>query len=92
LASLAVQGIYLAVRREFRQPWWRVAAAYAVMMAFLHPTLVDPLTGAITRVMLPLTVGFNILLASEPRSLRFWAWFIAGNLHLIAALRVMPLF
>jgi hypothetical protein len=92
LASLAVQAIYLAVRREFRQPWWRVAAAYAVMMAFLHPTLVDPLTGAITRVMLPLTVGFNILLASEPRSLRFWAWFIAGNLHLIAALRVMPLF
>ena len=92
LASLAVQAIYLAVRREYRQPWWRVAAAYAVMMAFLHPTLVDPLTGAITRVMLPMTVGFNILLASEPRSTRFWAWFIAGNLHLIAALRVMPLF
>jgi hypothetical protein len=84
--------VYLAVRHEFGQPWWRVAAAYAVMMAFLHPTLVDPLTGAITRVMLPLTVGFNILLASEPRPIRFWLWFAAGNLHLIGASRVMPLF
>ncbi len=92
LAALAVQAVYLAVRHEFGQPWWRVAAAYAVMMVFLHPTLVDPLTGAITRVMLPLTVGFNILLASEPRPIRFWVWFAAGNLHLIGASRVMPLF
>lgn len=91
LASLAVQAIYLLVRREAGQPWWRVATAYAVMMVFLHPTLVDPVTGAITRVTLPLTVGFNVLLARQQRPSRFWPWFIAGNLHLIPALRVMPL-
>jgi hypothetical protein len=91
LASLAVQAIYLMVRRDGARPWWRVAAAYAVMMLFLHPTLVDPVTGAITRVMLPLTVGFNILLAGERRPLHFWLWFIAGNLHLVPAVRVMPL-
>ena len=52
----------------------------------------NALTGAITHVMLPLTVGFNILLASESRPIRFWVWFAAGNLHLIGASRVMPLF
>jgi hypothetical protein len=91
LLSLAVQAVYLAVRRDVARPWWRVAAAYAVMMVFLHPTLVDPVTGAITRVMLPLTVGFNVLLASERRPARFWPWFVAGNLHLIPAVQIMPL-
>jgi hypothetical protein len=43
------------------------------------------------RVLLPLTVGFNILLATEARPARFWTWFVAGNLHLLSALRVMPL-
>jgi len=42
-------------------------------------------------VMLPLTVGFNVLLAQEARPLRFWAWFAAGNLHLLPAVHVLPL-
>jgi hypothetical protein len=79
------------VRRDYRSPWWRVACVYAVMMLFLDPVLVAPLTGAITRVMLPLTVGFNILLAKEAPATRFWPWFIAGNLHLLTVLQVMPL-
>ena len=84
---LGLAATYLLVARFID----RVAAAYAVMMVFLHPTLVDPVTGAITRVMLPLTVGFNVLLTRGQRPSRFWPWFIAGNLHLIPALRVMPL-
>jgi hypothetical protein len=36
-------------------------------------------------VLLPLTVGFNILLASEARPTRFWPWFVAGNLHLLSS-------
>jgi len=43
------------------------------------------------RVLLPLTVGFNILLASESRPGPFWAWFAAGNLHLLSTPTVMPL-
>jgi hypothetical protein len=53
--------------------------------------LADPNTAAITRVLLPLTAGFNILLAGESRPLRFWPLFAAGNLHLLSSLRVMPL-
>ena len=65
LLSLAVQAGFVFLRPDYRAPWWRVACVYAVMMLFLDPVLVAPLTGAITRVMLPLTVGFNILLAKE---------------------------
>jgi hypothetical protein len=60
-------------------------------MLLLDRVLVDPRTGAITRILLPLTVGFNILLATESRPGPFWAWFAAGNLHLLSALTVMPL-
>ena len=91
LAPLAVQAAYIVVTRKYSAPWWRVAAGYAVLMLLLDPVLADPRTGAITRVLLPLTVGFNVLLAGEPRPARFWIWFAAGNLHLIPALQVMPL-
>ena len=91
LLAMAVQAAYLLLRRDYAAPWWRVAVAYAVMMIFLHSELVDPNTGAITRVLLPMTVGFNVLLAREPRWTRFWPWFLAGNLHLIPTFRVMPL-
>lgn len=91
IIALAAQAVFVFVRRDFAAPWWRVACAYAVMMLFLDPVLANPHTGAITRVMLPLTVGFNVLLAGEPRPSRFWPWFVAGNLHLLPASYVLPL-
>lgn len=91
MLSLLVQATYLAVRREYASRWWRVAAAFAVMMVFLNRELIDPDTGAVTRVLLAMTVGFNVLLARERRPSRFWPWFAAGNLHLLGAFRVMPL-
>lgn len=91
MLSLAVQAMYLIVRREIGRPWWRIAAGYALLMLTLDATLANPHTGAITRVLLPLTVGFNVLLLQERRGAVLWPWFAAGNLHLIPALRVMPL-
>jgi hypothetical protein len=91
LSSLVVQAVYVLVRREYAAAWWRVAVPYVVLMLLLDRVLADPHTGAITRVMLPLTVGFNILLSTESRSSRFWPWFAMGNLHLLSAPSVMPL-
>jgi hypothetical protein len=91
LLSVMTQAAFIFVRRSYAVPWWRVACAYAVMLMFLDPVLVAPSTGAITRVMLPLTVGFNILLAKETSPIRFWTWFVAGNLHLLTVLQVMPI-
>lgn len=91
MVSLAVQAAYVLVRREYSMAWWRVAVPYVVLLLLLDLVLADPRTGAVTRVMLPLTVAFNVLLASEPRPARFWPWFVAGNLHLLSAPNVMPL-
>lgn len=91
LFALAVQAGYVLVRREYRMPWWRVALAYAILMLLLDRDLANPNTGALTRVLLPLTVGFNILLTSERPAKRFWPWFVAGNSHLVLARTVMPL-
>lgn len=91
LISLAAQAVYLLVRRNYAAPWWRIGVAYAALMLVLDRTLADPLTGAITRVLLPMTVGFNIQLTSEARWTRFWPWFVVGNLHLLGAATVMPL-
>ena len=91
LSSMVVQAVYVLIRWEYDDAWWRVAVAYAALMLMLDSVLADPNTAAITRVLLPLTVGFNILLAKESRPVRFWSWFVAGNLHLLSALRVMPL-
>ena len=91
LTALVAQAAFLLWRREYAAPWWRVAAGYAVLMLCMDRTLVNPYTGAISRVMLPLTVGFNVLLVREPRPSRFWPWFVAGNLHLVPAYGVLPL-
>jgi hypothetical protein len=89
--ALVVQAVYLASRIEIRQPWWRIGAGYLVLMLVMNDVLWDPATGAITRVVLPMTVGFNVLLAREVRG-RFWPWFILGNLHVIPAFRALPPF
>ena len=89
IAPLVVQALFLAVRPRPASPWWRVGAGYVLLLLILDTVLLTPSTGAITRVMLPLTVGFNVLLAGEPRPGRFAAWFFAGNLHLIPAVWVL---
>jgi len=89
VTSLIVQPIYLLLRREVRNPWWRIALGYIVLMLLIDRVLWDPATGAITRVMLPMSVAFNVLLAQEARGLRFLPWLILGNLHVIASLWVL---
>ena len=66
-----------------------LGAGYLALMLVMNEVLWDPATGAMTRVVLPMTVGFNVLLVQEPRG-RFWPWFILGNLHVIPGFWVLP--
>jgi hypothetical protein len=91
LLSLAAQALYVFVHRGYEEPWWRVGVAYAVLMLLLDHVLANPVTGAITRLLLPMTVAVNILLARRHARPHFWPWMLLGNLHLVPALRVMPL-
>lgn len=84
--ALTAQAAYILWRRAWTSPWWRLAAAYAVLMVVVHWVVWEGHPGAITRVMLPLKFGFNVLLARETRG--FWAWLVAGNLDLAMSDRV----
>jgi hypothetical protein len=74
--------------------WWRDRTASAAWLLVAWPFLLLGLTahqvvwdgspGAITRVVLPLTVGVNVLLARQPRA--SWTLLIAANLGVICGL------
>ncbi len=87
--ALAVQACFLAIRLDVGERWWRVGAGYVLLMLVMNEVLWAPATGAMTRVVLPMTVAFNVLLARD-RGARFWPWFVMGNLHVIPGFRVMP--
>lgn len=90
LAALLVQAVYIVTRvRRAGEVWWRVAFGYVLLLLVLDKVLVAPGTGAITRVLLPLTVGFNALLMREEKGGRAWPWLAAGNVHLIPALWIL---
>ena len=92
IVPLVVQAAGVIARADIRRPWWRVAIGYVALMLVLDQVLWTPSTGAITRVLLPMTIGFNVLLVGETRPSRFWPWFVLGNLHVIPSLWVLPLF
>ena len=77
LVSLTVQAGFLLARREWGSPWWRAGAAYCVLIPFLSYPVWEGDPGAIMRVVLPMSVAFNVLVV---RSRWFWPLVVAGNL------------
>ncbi len=60
-------------------PWWRVGAAYSILLFFLSYWVWSGYW-AVCRAVLPMTVAFNLLL---PANNRFWPLWISGNLTLL---------
>lgn len=89
LGSLAVEALFLIVCIRPRDAWWRVGIGYVALLLIMDRVLVTPSTGAITRVMLPMTTAFNVLLVRHSGGKGFWAWFLAGNVHLVPGLTVL---
>ena len=77
--ALTTQGVVLAWIRDWRNPWWRVGASYAALMLVLGPAVWEGEPGAITRLILPMTIAFNVLL---PTSRWFWPLWVLGNINL----------
>jgi hypothetical protein len=88
MIALSVQAAYLAWHRAWQEPWWRLSAVFAVLMLTVDYVVWEGQPGAITRVVLPLSVGFNVLLYTGRGP--FWPWFVAGNLFLAASAVVLP--
>jgi hypothetical protein len=86
LVALTTQLLFFALRLRRAKPWWRVGAAYSVLMIFLGPAVWEGYPGAAGRVLLPMTLAFNILV---PRGRRWWPVLLLGNLTVLAAPNVL---
>jgi hypothetical protein len=84
--GLLTQFFFFASRIRWRDPWWRVGAGYAFLMAFLGDSVWEGYPSAAARVLLPMTLAFNVLVPK-----RGW-WpvlLIAGNLGVLASFDVL---
>jgi hypothetical protein len=82
MAGLLAQFFFFVFRRRPDDPWWRIGACYAGLMVFLGDAVWENYPSAAARVLLPMTLAFNV---SVPR--RGW-WVLllaAGNLGVIAS-------
>ncbi|MCX6954022.1 MAG: hypothetical protein NTV51_17880, partial [Verrucomicrobia bacterium] len=84
VVALTVQWLFFLLRWRPNDPWWRIGAAYAGMLLFLSTPVWEGAPGAATRVLLPMTLAFNILV---PRGRKWLPLLIAGNLTVVAAYR-----
>lgn len=82
--SLLVQLGYLVSRPQFKSFYWRAAISFGIAGALLTD---DPFASEVsfTRDLLPMTIGFNVLLTEEPPA-RFLFWFVAGSIGLFVSL------
>lgn len=90
LAGLTVQAAYILIRPQPGDRWWRVGAGSVVLMLCLGTAVWEGFPGAATRVLLPLTIAFNVLACRRRAAL---AWLLAGNLTVFSgllALRDVP--
>ena len=77
LVGLTVQTGYLLWRREWGSAWWRVGVLYSLLMLVLSYPIWEGDPGAIVRVVLPVSVAFNVLVSAAAGSGRSS---ILGNL------------
>jgi hypothetical protein len=88
LVSMAVETVYLVCRPKWRNPWWRVGLAYALLMAFVGTAVWSGYPTAATRASLPLAFAFNVLILEERW---FWPLWVAGNLTVFSGLATIDL-
>jgi hypothetical protein len=72
--------IVVSARRDWRERWWRVGAAFALLFAVLGPPVWEDYEAA-ARAVIPMTLAFNILLVRD----RWWSFplCLIGNLPLL---------
>ena len=86
LVALTTQVLVLLWQRDWRNPWWRMGIAYAALMVMLGPAVWESGPGAVMRVVVPITIAFNVLL---PKVRWFWPLWVLGNLSVLHGFDVM---
>lgn len=86
LVALTVQALFFALRPRWRDPWWRLGATYTVLMLALGDAVWEGYPGAASRVLLPMTLAFNI---AVPRRRAWWLVLLLGNLTIFFSLDIL---
>jgi len=77
LVALTAQCLFFVLRPRWREAWWRAGIGYAVLLVVLGDAVWEGYPGAASRVLLPMTLAFNILV---PRGRAWWVLLLLGNL------------
>jgi hypothetical protein len=81
LVGVTVQSAFFLLRWREDAAWWRLGIAYIVLMCFMDDSMWRGAAGGATRLLLPLTLAFNVL---ARRCCASPAWLLAGNLAVAA--------
>jgi hypothetical protein len=82
LIAMTAQWLFFVLRPRWQDPWWRLGASYALLMTVLGDAVWEGYPGAASRVLLPMTLAFNIVLP-RGRRLGWWVVFALGNLTVL---------
>ncbi|HKB55959.1 MAG TPA: hypothetical protein VKC51_00075 [Lacunisphaera sp.] len=85
-ASLTVQLIYILRRWQPGDPWRRLGAIYGGLMLCLGTAVWAGHPGAATRILLPLSLAFNVLAVRRTAAA---GWLLAGNLAVFSGVLVL---
>jgi hypothetical protein len=88
LIGLSVQMAFLALRWEPKSAWWRMAAPYCLLFAMTSHFVWEGSPGAAPRVLLPLTLAFNVLVA-RLEGWSFWVLIMLGNLPVLCGIALI---
>jgi hypothetical protein len=92
LAAFFVQGAFVVwalVTGRDRSPWALVAASFLLLALFMHRVVWQGAPGAFTRVVLPLAIGANVLIARLPKPP--WWLILSANLGAIPGVMLFVL-
>jgi hypothetical protein len=76
VVALTAQAVYFIRRREGQSPWWRVGLVGVAMMALLGTSVWEGHPGAATRVLLPMSIAFAVVVVRHRASL---GWVFIGS-------------
>lgn len=83
VVALTTQLAFVVMRWQPAVLWWRVGAPFALLLVMVDEPVWEGYPGAFTRVVLPLTLAFNVLV---PRGRRWLPLLILGNLSVVSGL------
>ncbi len=86
LIGLVTQFFFFTFRMRWRDRWWRMGISFSALMVFLGESVWEGYPTAASRILLPMTLAFNILV---PR-VGWWPLvLILGNLGVVGSVDIL---